>query len=291
MSQPLVSICIPTYNGVTYLQEALDSIRSQTYAHIEVVVSDDASKDGTWELLERFRESVTFPVHLYKHQPRGIGANWNHTVRKAKGPYIKFLFQDDVLEPECIEKMVNFLEQNKEYGLVGCKRSFIVQGEPSQEITRWIGLYSNLQSQFSFDNEFLRMDASTFGRENFLASPQNKVGEPPTVMFRKEVLKKVAYFDESLQQILDYVFYYRVQKHFPIAILKESLVRFRIHSNQATNVNRGKKINDYEVYNQIMYKEFLPLLHPKVGLRLKKKYHPLYRIALKIKRKIYPIEK
>jgi glycosyltransferase involved in cell wall biosynthesis len=273
------------------LQEALDSIRSQTYAHIEVVVSDDASKDGTWELLERFRESVTFPVHLYKHQPRGIGANWNHTVRKAKGPYIKFLFQDDVLEPECIEKMVNFLEQNKEYGLVGCKRSFIVQGEPSQEITRWIGLYSNLQSQFSFDNEFLRMDASTFGRENFLASPQNKVGEPPTVMFRKEVLKKVAYFDESLQQILDYVFYYRVQKHFPIAILKESLVRFRIHSNQATNVNRGKKINDYEVYNQIMYKEFLPLLHPKVGLRLKKKYHPLYRIALKIKRKIYPIEK
>ena len=60
----LVSICIPTYNGAQYLQEALNSVKEQTYGPIEVIVSDDASKDNTLAIVEQFKQSVSFPIYI-----------------------------------------------------------------------------------------------------------------------------------------------------------------------------------------------------------------------------------
>ena len=108
---PLVSICLPTYNGETFLNEALDSIKSQTYPNLEVIVSDDASSDGTLRIIEEFKATVAFPVQVFNHEPQGIGANWNHCMKHAKGIYIKFLFQDDVLYPECVTEMVKWFSQ------------------------------------------------------------------------------------------------------------------------------------------------------------------------------------
>lgn len=283
-SLPLVSICIPTYNGSAFLQEALASVIVQTYTNLEVVVSDDMSTDGSWELLERFRESVPFPVHLHKHDPQGIGANWNNTIRKAQGKYVKFLFQDDVLKPTCVEKMVNFLESNPGYGLVACKRDFIIEGTQTNEIDRYIDKYSNLQQQFDFKEVVLTLDSSLFKRDDFFMPPKNKVGEPPTVMFPKVIVDEIGFFDEDLKQILDYVFYYRVLKKYPIAIINETLVKFRIHEQQATNLNRFIDIPDYKMYDKIIYNEFKHLVNHKHRLRLNKKYHLGYKLMVVLKR-------
>src|SRR5690606_34276938 len=115
--KPLVSICIPTYNGEAFIAEALESAIQQSYPNLEIVVSDDASQDGTLALVERFKARTPIPIYVYKHEPQGIGANWNYCVTKAKGAYIKFLFQDDVLEPDCISKMMQFMSSSK-VGLV-----------------------------------------------------------------------------------------------------------------------------------------------------------------------------
>src|SRR5690606_24488463 len=88
---PLVSICIPTYNGAAYIAEALESAIHQTYPHLEIVVSDDASTDATLAIVERFKSKTHIPVSVYHHVPKGIGANWNHCVKQANGAYIKFL--------------------------------------------------------------------------------------------------------------------------------------------------------------------------------------------------------
>ncbi len=286
MSQPLVSVCIPTYNGAAFLQEALDSVMVQTYKNLEVIISDDGSKDGSWELLQSFRESVLYPVHLVQHAPSGIGANWNHTLALSKGTYIKFLFQDDILEPSCIEKMVSFMETNKTYGLVASKRDFISETTGDPHIEAWIEQYKNLQCQFSNEGEILHLDRTLFARDDFMKSPLNKIGEPPTTLFRKVILDEIGYFDERLKQVLDYVFYYRVLKKYPIAILPEKLVKFRIHPNQATNVNRSQSIPDYEEYDKILYQEFIDLLHPWEQHRLKSKYNRWYTLQKKLKTKI-----
>lgn len=286
---PLVSVCIPIYNGAQFLQEALDSIKIQTYKNIEVIVSDDASSDNSLELVEKFKKEVDFPVFVYAHQPQGIGANWNNSVDKANGKYIKFLFQDDVLAPTCIEKMVAVLEQDSSIGLVASKREFLIEKEmKTPEIDKWLQIYGDLQEKLELtsQNNLIYIDKSLFARDDFKKSPLNKIGEPSVVMFEKSLYTKIGGFDTNLKQILDYVFCYRVLKYKKIAVIKECLVNFRIHGEQATNQNRSKKINDYELYNQILYKEFYPYLNKKLQQKLKNKYSFFWRNYQKIKKKI-----
>ena len=287
----MVSICIPTYTGSAFLQEALNSIINQTYKNIEVVISDDASKDNTLKIAKAFKKNAHFPVHIISHKPNGIGANWNNTLKHAKGAYIKFLFQDDVLMPNCIEEMLAVFAQYPKLGLVGCKREFIIESETTAEIKDWINKFKNLQVQFEKTEDITFIDNALFSRKDFTESPMNKIGEPPTVMFKKEIINEVGSFDEKLEQILDYVFYYRILKKYPIAIINKSLVKFRIHKNQATNVNRNKLIADYEIYKKILYREFLPLLHPSHKKKLVLKFSKTARLKKKIKsvlRKLRP---
>jgi glycosyltransferase involved in cell wall biosynthesis len=294
--KPLVSICIPTYNGEEFLQEALDSISAQTYIPIEVIVSDDNSSDGTLELVSRFRESVTFPVHIFLHDPLGIGANWNNSIRKASGDYIKFLFQDDVLHPNCINEMMQKMLNQKTLNFISCRRDFIVEEKSSLFINNWIENYKNLQielekTHYEKEDHFL-IDNSIFSKDYFYpSSVKNKIGEPPTVLFRKSLVEEIGYFREDLKQILDYEFYYRVLKKYPIMILKEPLISFRIHDKQATNVNRNSSINDYDLYPEILYKEYYFLLNKKLQNRLKRKYNFYYKWLFKIKNKIKPLFK
>jgi glycosyltransferase involved in cell wall biosynthesis len=283
MTNPLVSICIPTFNGARFLQEALDSISAQTYRHIEVVISDDASVDNTLALVEQFNEFTNVPVQIIAHTPSGIGANWNNSMRHARGDFIKFLFQDDVLNPSCIEQMIEVFMAHPEVGLVGCKREFILEGAPGPEIGEWIEKYKNLQIQFEKDEALTRIDHTLFARRDFLDSPMNKIGEPPTVMFKKAILDEVGYFEEHLEQILDYVFYYRILKIKPIFIINQPLVKFRIHEAQATNLNRNRPIKDYALYNKILYKEFYPLLHPSHKKKLALKFSFKAKLKNKVK--------
>ncbi|EDM42975.1 hypothetical protein SCB49_01687 [unidentified eubacterium SCB49] len=283
---PLISICIPTYNGASFLEEALASVIAQSYKNIEVVISDDHSKDDTLKICREFKEKVSFPVRIESHEPQGIGANWNNAIRLANGEYIKFLFQDDVLAPTCISEMLTVFKTTPAIGMVACKRDFIVEGEHTPLVDNWIKTYGNLQQQFEDNKSLLIIDQTIFKRIDFLNVPKNKIGEPTTVLFKKSIIDEVGFFDENLKQILDYVFCYRVLKHTPIAIINKPLISFRLHPEQATNVNRSKKITDYEDYKRILYLEFLPLLHKDLQIQLRKQFSKRYKLQQRVLKKI-----
>lgn len=289
MANPLVSICIPTYNGEAFLQEALDSVLKQTYSNLEVVISDDASNDRTLHIISKFRDSSNLPISLYHNEPSSIGANWNNTIINANGEYIKFLFQDDVLLPNCISEMVTVLEAHPEVGLVASKRIFITESSPSYETKQWIDKYGNLQKEFEKSEELTYIDKTLFTKDNFLNSHiRNKIGEPTAVMFKRKLVEEVGYFDEDLEQILDYVFYYRLLKKHPILIINKPLVKFRLHSSQATQINNQKHILDYEKYDLILYKQFFSFLNPEHKKRLALKYSIKNKIKQKLKRVFFP---
>lgn len=288
MPSPKISICIPTYNGEKYLEEALESVQLQTFRDFEVIVSDDDSSDDTLKIVEKFKEKVDFQVHIFHHKPDGIGANWNNSIRQANGEYIKFLFQDDVLMPNCLEKMLKAFEKHKNLGLIASKRTFILNCETvdtKQEI--WLMKYKNLQVQYADDNNDVFLNKSIFKRLDFKKSPLNKIGEPSVVMFRKSIVGKVGWFDVDLKQILDYEYWYRILKKKPILILNEPLVKFRIHPGQETQKNKSKKINDYELYNYILYKNYFWLLNYKYQKDFFFKFNKLGRFIKKIKRRIF----
>ena len=287
---PLVSICIPTYNGALYLKDALESVRQQTYNYIEVIVSYDASEDSSIRLVEQFNEEVDFPVYILNHNPNGIGANWNNCIKNANGKYIKFLFQDDVLLPSCIEEMVNVLEKNDSISLVASKRQFIIDGTyKSPEIDQWVEQFGDLQNNLDLiiEDELSIIDNSLFKSKQFLKSPLNKIGEPSVFMFRKQLINTVGYFREDLKQILDYEFCYRLLKTYNIAIINKVLVQFRLHEMQATNINRINNINgsnDDEGFSKILYEDYLNYVDNYTRIHLLKKHSILYKIYYKIMR-------
>jgi glycosyltransferase involved in cell wall biosynthesis len=104
--KPLVSVCIPTYNGAKYLKECLDSVLAQTFTDFEVLIVDDKSSDETLSIAQEY---ATYDPRFRVIQNEcnlGLVGNWNRCVELAQGEWIKFIFQDDLIEPACLERML-----------------------------------------------------------------------------------------------------------------------------------------------------------------------------------------
>lgn len=286
--QPLVSICIPTYNGAPYLSQALESAKDQTYPNLEIVISDDASTDNTLEIVERFKTKCRIPLRIFKHSPQGIGVNWNHCVSQAQGEYIKFLFQDDVLQPTCIQEMMNLMLSQDNVGLVYCKRYILVEKE-TPKTKAFIQEYGNLTKYWE---KLIVQEGIVEGREylkdrNLLNAPKNKIGEPTAVLLSKIVFNRLGYFDELLQQTLDCEYWYRVMTHFRIGFLDKELVGFRLHKAQASTQNKTKSIPDKLRLYKCYYTHLYSFLHPENKWKLLKLYHPVMKRLVKIKQVFY----
>ena len=114
-SEPLVSIIIPAYNSVHFLQEAIESCLAQTYPSFEIIVVDDGSTDETAALMQD--HYVDHVQYIYQTN-MGPSAARNKGVAAAKGEYIKFLDADDQLLPEHIQQCVTVLQQQPNCGVV-----------------------------------------------------------------------------------------------------------------------------------------------------------------------------
>lgn len=119
MHVPRVSICVPNLNTARYLRECLDSALAQTFGDFEVVVVDNYSDDGSWEIIQEY--ALRDPRVRASQAPReGMYANWNNTIRLARGEFVYILTSDDTMLPQCLEKMVSALVNHPECGIAGC---------------------------------------------------------------------------------------------------------------------------------------------------------------------------
>ena len=292
MRTPLVSICIPTYNGEEFITEAIESAIKQTYSNLEIIVSDDGSTDNTLEIIESYKNKTAIPIHIYKHKPNGIGANWNFTVKKAKGEFIKFLFQDDLISFDCVEKMVNLAKTNSEIGMVYCTRNILYDKNDNYS-NIWVQQRGTLHKSWKNQKLLKSVVKGTdfLKDENFLTAPKNKFGEPTATLIRKDILKKIGFFDETLKQMLDLEYWYRILKHYYIGFIDESLVTFRLHKNQASQINQKNQINEMEILSEFYYNKLFWNLHTKVQWYLYKKYSKLFKTYCFIKKTIIKTSK
>jgi len=106
MSTPAVSICIPAYKAERYLAETLASVRAQTFADWELIVTEDGSRDGTEEIVRAFAATVTQPVRYLRHDPnRGLPATRNAGFASAQAEWIALLDADDLWLPEHLAEL------------------------------------------------------------------------------------------------------------------------------------------------------------------------------------------
>jgi GT2 family glycosyltransferase len=238
-NQPLVSIAIPTYQGEQYLSETLSCAISQTYPNIEILISDDGSTDTTLEIAQEFQEKSPFNFKILEHPRLGMVENWNYCLETAEGKYIKFLFQDDLILPNCLEKMVNLAEQDPELGLVFSPRDLLLVPEAENDAICMF-IYQecdNLHKSWS-KLQCIQSGDDLLNDPKLLENPMNKIGEPSTVLMRKEIFKKVGMFDPNLRQIVDVDMWLRIMGAYKIGFIEEPLSSFRIHPKQQSSLNQ-----------------------------------------------------
>lgn len=114
MIQPLVSIGIPVYNAERFLREALDDLVGQTYANCDIIISDNASTDGTASICREYASS--HPNIRYFRQSDNIGAQANFTfvLKQATGEFFMWAAGDDRCEPDLVAKLVQVLTAHAE---------------------------------------------------------------------------------------------------------------------------------------------------------------------------------
>ena len=116
--KPLVSIGLPVFNGAEYLESSIDTLLSQSYQNIEVIVCDNASTDDTQSIVEQYCRKDD-RVKYYRHEKNlGAALNYNSTFDKSGGKYFKWAAHDDIIHEHYIERCVSAMELDDSVVLV-----------------------------------------------------------------------------------------------------------------------------------------------------------------------------
>jgi|GEM_PF-1765280 len=224
-SQPLVSVLIPAYNH-HYFEECLASAIAQTYRTLEILIGDDCPSDEIASIVRKFEHDPR--VRYHRNRPAlGSFQNYLHLFARARGEYVKFLNDDDVLHPECIERMVRCMEEHPEVTLVTSYRQLIdADGRrlpPTMETAHLLFEDAHVSGQALGD--FL------------LCTRINRLGEPTTTLFRKRDLQHVQppLFSLGGQPIHwngDVVMWLNLLSRGDAIYLSDTLSYFRRHAEQ-----------------------------------------------------------
>lgn len=208
---PLVSVIIPTYNRDLYLKQTIQSVLSQTYQNIEIIVVDDGTPNGKNELLCKKFDQVKY-IKIENSggpaKPRNIG------IREAKGKYIAFVDDDDLWLPTKLELQVGILENNPTFGLVhSCCEVVDEYGVKKNEIIGRPG---------SLDVKHGDVSMRMMGNWTLMM---------PTPLIRKEVVDEVGFFNEKIPSAgEDTEFWTRCAFTTQFYYIDEPLAHYRVHS-------------------------------------------------------------
>ncbi|MGS1013658.1 glycosyltransferase family 2 protein [Rhodanobacter sp. UC4450_H17] len=210
--RPSVSVIIATYNGASFLPKSIASALEQSLPALEILIIDDGSTDGTAALVKNLA-LVDGRVRLIK-LPHNLGPSTARNVGldQARGDWIAILDADDLCLPDRFARQVQFLQ---EAGLDLCGSWFVEFGQGPARTARWPHTEPALRAAMLFQSTICH----------------------PTVMARREVFDRYRYREEY-RLAEDYDLFARAMADFRMANVPEVLLRYRRHSNQATQTQR-----------------------------------------------------
>lgn len=212
---PTVSVCIPCYRGAAHLGAAIASVLAQTFTDFELVIIDDNSPDNTAEVVAGFDD----PRIRYLRNPANLGpeGNWNRCLDEARGRYFKLLPQDDLIAPTCLEQQVEVLEHDTAHrlALVFCARTILDARDRTVMVRGYPKRHSGIVDARSLLRQCVRRGT-------------NVIGEPGSVLFRRESAALAGRFDASIPYVLDLDYWVRLLCHGDAWYIKAPLASFRV---------------------------------------------------------------
>lgn len=212
---PLVSVIIPAYNAEKFLLKTLESILSQTYKNIEVLVIDDGSQDRTAEIVQSIAQKDN-QVILLQQENSGVAAARNLGINKSKGEFIAPIDADDIWYPQNLEKQVQcLLHADSSVGLV---YSWSVDIDEEDKLTGDFRA-SNIEGDVF----------TTLLCHNFL-------GNASSTLIRRSCVEKIGGYNTQLkaqdaQGCEDWDFYLRIAEHYQFKVVPEFFIGYRKIAN------------------------------------------------------------
>ncbi len=230
---PKVSIVLPTYNGEEFLSNSIESVINQTFQDWELIIVNDCSTDNSLSIAEDYVKKDNRIKIINNDENKKLPESLNIGFREARGEYYTWTSDDNEYYPNAIEKMVNFLDINKSYGMVYavCKTINI----ENDEVGRWGDIAIT-------PVELLE---------------GNIIGA--CFLYRSEVANIVGYYDKRHFLAEDHDYWLRLYKRSKIAHLEEELYFYRHHKNSLTAkksknawyISRNLSVHYYTEYEQI----------------------------------------
>jgi glycosyltransferase involved in cell wall biosynthesis len=245
-NQPLVSIITPSFNKGPYIEETIESIRNQTYPHIEHIVIDGGSTDNTPAILKKYNGQLSWISEPDRGQSDAINKGW----RIARGDIIAYLNADDTYTPDAVMTAVAYFNENPGVGLV------YGDGILTDEAGRFIRTYR--AGEFSL-RELI------YCRNNILQ---------PALFLRRAVYERIGGIDEDLHLAMDLDYWIRAALLFRIAYIPRPLATAKIYRDAKSVALMYRYVSDYE---HILKKVFAdPHLPPDLAGEKKAIYTYIY---------------
>lgn len=254
---PLVSIICSCYNQAPFVLEALESVKSQTYSNLEIIIWDDVSKDDSVHLIENWiLENPQLDIQFVKHtQNMGICKSLNECFLLTKGKYIQILALDDVLMVDKIEKHVALIEKELEECALVFSDAYVI----------------NENSQIVENTSFIQMcrkDLVLKPKANYFDILMDGNFIPGmSVLLRKSAVEGVGLFDENIS-FEDFDMWLRLSEKFDFIYDNNLTVKYRIHSS---NTHKNTTVMENGMFETYL-KHSHPIARKRANLILKNIY-------------------
>jgi glycosyltransferase involved in cell wall biosynthesis len=215
---PRISVVIPAYNAESTIQKTVESVQSQTFSDIEIIVINDGSTDRTLDLLENISDSR---LKIFSYENAGVCAARNRGIFHATGEFISFVDADDWWTPDKLEAQFNALKSHPEAGVAYSWTFFF---------------YEHAGNKVPGHPAFFEGDVyAALLQENFLASGSN-------VLARRIAIEQVGEFDSTFPHCADWDYYLRLAAHCKFALVQKHQIIYR----QSTTSMTSTKIDGVE---------------------------------------------
>jgi glycosyltransferase involved in cell wall biosynthesis len=253
MDKPLVSVVLCTYNGEKFLEAQLESILDQSWQPLELVISDDASTDGTKAILQKYKGRPGVQI-FYQEKSLGISGNFSYASSNTNGAFIAFSDQDDVWGKDKIEKLV---------GAIGkaplVYSDSLLMNKAGEQLNKKL---SNLKRMYSGDDS----------RCYFLYSCVWGHG----MLVTRELLQKCLPFPGDVHHDIWIVF--QAFLNGGIKYFDEALTWYRFYEDSAAN-QAGKNRSRYAEYQKNLKRLEIMQIHERP------EYQPFYLRLLELYRR------
>lgn len=228
-----ISVIIPVFNGEKYIASAIESVLSQTYKNVEILVIDDGSTDRTEKVVGNYKDKVKY----IKKNNGGVASALNVGLREMKGDYFSWLSHDDFFYPEKLEKQMNAIMRNPtnskfiytSYDLFDVEKNEVIIGKSAKR-------------QYG-DSCQIGTFPALFGLINGC-----------TVLIDRSVFDDVGWFDEELITAQDYDMWFRILRKYNPVYINESLVCNRLHAAQGSRTIKSYFENCQSIQNDMICK-------------------------------------